>query len=235
MPFFQKLFVMRYEEFEKALSPARLNRYLLACSSNKNRALQLYRLNILLCKKMYGILNVLEVVLRNAINVHYQQYFADPNWIKSQLLAGGMLSIAPKKREAAEKINKLIKSGKYTSDRLVSCLSFGFWTYLFTKYPFLKGGQSILKILPNKSKPLGQRAVYNDLMKIKNFRNRIAHHEPICFDGNGQVNIAYAQSNYNLILKYLYFLGFGANQILWGLDASPNNVFQRIDDIANSC
>ncbi len=33
---------MRYNEYEIALSPARLNRYMVACRGNKARALQLY-------------------------------------------------------------------------------------------------------------------------------------------------------------------------------------------------
>lgn len=222
---------MKYEEYESAWSPARLNRYLIACSGNKAKALQLYRLNIRLCQKLYGLLNVFEVVLRNAINEHYQHFFCDINWIESQLSSGGMLSLAPKREEVSATINKLIKSGKYTSDRVVSCLSLGFWTYLFTKYPFAKGGKSILKILPNKSKPLGQRMVYNDLMRIKNFRNRIAHHEPICFDEKGQVNSSYARDNYLLILRYMLFLGFVDKQLLWGMDVSPYHLFQRIDSI----
>lgn len=105
---------MKYEEYESAWSPARLNRYLIACSGNKAKALQLYRLNIRLCQKLYGLLNVFEVVLRNAINEHYQHFFCDINWIESQLSSGGMLSLAPKREEVSATINKLIKSGKYT-------------------------------------------------------------------------------------------------------------------------
>ena len=226
---------MKYEDFEKALSPARLNKYLLACAGNKTRALQLYRLNIRLCQRFYGVLNVFEIVLRNAINIHYQHYFSDLDWIKSQLEAGGMLSIAPKRDETTAIIKKLIIDGKYSSDRVVSSLSLGFWTYLFTKYPFSKGGQSILAILPNKTKSLGQRTVYNDLMKIKKFRNRIAHHEPICFDENGRINTAFAQDNYMLIIKYLCFLGFDNRHLLSGLDVSSKELFQKIDEIADSC
>ena len=226
---------MIYEDFEKALSPARLNKYLLACAGNKTSALQLYRLNIRLCQRFYGVLNVFEIVLRNAINLHYQHYFSDADWIKSQLASGGMLSIAPKKEEATAIIQKLITTEKYSSDRVVSSLSLGFWTYLFTKYPFSKGGQSILAILPQKSKSLGQKAIYNDLMKIKNFRNRIAHHEPICFDENGRINTAFAQNNYSLILKYLCFLGFDNRQLLSGLEVSTKELFQKIDEIADSC
>jgi hypothetical protein len=223
---------MKYEEYEHAFSAARLNKYLHACDDNKDKALQLYRLNIKLCQKLYGVLNVFEIVLRNAINEHYKCIFSDPDWIRTQLLEGGMLSLAPKKAEVTSIIRNLADSGKYTSDRVVSSLSFGFWPHLFTKHPFSKGGKSILRIFPNKSKPLGQRAVFNELMRIKEFRNRIAHHEPICFDQRGHVDTTFARTHYMLILRYLFFLGYKEEQILYGLDVQPTSIFNKIDEIA---
>lgn len=223
---------MKYEEYENAFSAARLNKYLYACEGNKDKALKLYRLNIKLCQKLYGVLNVFEIVLRNAVHEHYKRYFSNPDWIKAQLSEGGMLSLAPKKDEAACIIQNLLDSGKYSPDRVVSSLSFGFWTHLFTKHPFSKGGKSILSIFPNKSKPLGQRVIFNELMRIKAFRNRIAHHEPICFDQTGFVDTVYARSNYMLILRYLFFLGYKESQILYGLDVQPDAIFNKIDAIA---
>lgn len=83
---------MKYKEYEKAFSAARLNKYLHACDGNTDKALQLYRLNIKLCQKLYGVLNVFEIVLRNAIHEHYKIFLSDSDWIKTQLSDGGMLS-----------------------------------------------------------------------------------------------------------------------------------------------
>ena len=224
--------IMKYKEFENAFSAARLNKYLYACNGNRSKALQLYRLNNKLCQKLYGVLNVFEVVLRNAIYEHYKTFFSDSDWIRSQLTNVGMLSSIPKNNEIASIIQKLVNTGKYTPNRVVSSLSFGFWTHLFTKYPFSKGGKSILKIFPNKTKPLGQRAVFNELMKIKEFRNRIAHHEPICFDKAGHVDTIFARSHYMLILRYLYYLGYNDSELLYGLDAQPDRILQNIDKLA---
>ena len=223
---------MKYTEYETAFSAARLNKYLHACDGNKDKALQLYRLNIKLCQKIYGVLNVFEIVLRNAIHNHYSHFFSDSDWIKNQLSVGGMLCSAPKKDEVVSLIRKFVDSGKYSSDRVVSSLSFGFWTHLFTKHPFNNGGKSILCIFPNKSKPLGQRAVFNELMRIKGFRNRIAHHEPICFDLTGHIDTTHVRANYMLILKYLFFLGYENNQILFGLDILPHKILNKIDNIS---
>lgn len=89
---------VKYSEYEKAFSPARLNKYLVACCGNTAKALTLYRHNVKLCQKFYGILNIFEVVLRNAINAHYQSVFNDTEWVESQMQPGGMIENAPQKK-----------------------------------------------------------------------------------------------------------------------------------------
>ena len=69
-------------------------------------------------------------------------------------------------------------------------------------------------------------------MRIKAFRNRIAHHEPICFNPTGLVDTTYVRNNYILILRYLFFLGYIESQILYGLDVQPDAIFNKIDEIA---
>ena len=76
---------MKYADFEIAFSAARLNKYRKACNGNDIKALTLYRHNVKLCQKFYGVLNVFEIVLRNAINKHYTAHFNDADWIYHQL------------------------------------------------------------------------------------------------------------------------------------------------------
>lgn len=222
---------MRYSDYESALSPARLSRYSNACGGDKNKALTLYRHNVKLCQKFYGVLSLFEVVLRNAINEHYKQYFVDYNWIKTQMQPGGMLENCPQAAEVGNHITRLINAGKYTHDRLVSSVSFGFWTYLFNKQPFRKGGQTLLAIFPKRSRGLGRKAIYNELMAIKAFRNRIAHHEPICFDQYGNKDVIFAQNNYDQILKYIDFLKYNKNELFFGLDILPDKTIAKINSL----
>lgn len=220
---------MKYSDYEAAFSPARLNKYLTACSGNATKALTLYRHNVKLCQKFYGVLNIFEVVLRNAINEHYKNHFGDMDWIRTQIRPGGMLEHHPHKSNVEKAIADLSAAGRYTNDRLVSSVSFGFWTYLFTKKPFKSGGQSLLKVFPARTTGLGQRAIYNELQDIKNFRNKIAHHEAICFDSMGQKSVSLAKDSYALILKYIIFLGFTENHLYYGLDVLPDSVLNHID------
>lgn len=222
---------MKYSDYEIAFSPARLSRYSNACGGDQNKALTLYRHNVKLCQKFYGVLSLFEVVLRNAINEHYKRYFGDNDWIRTQLQPGGMLEHCPKLADVNKHITELVNNGRYTHDRLVSSLSFGFWTYLFNKLPFRRGGQTLLAILPNRARGLGQKAVYNELMEIKKFRNRIAHHEPICFDMAGNKDVNFAQYNYNQILKYVYFLGYNKDELFFGLDVLPDNTITKISSL----
>ncbi len=220
---------MKYSEYEKAFSPARLNKYLVACGGNSAKALTLYRHNVKLCQKFYGILNIFEVVLRNAINNHYKEVFNDNDWVEHQLQAGGMIENAPQKNEVLRIIDLLRHNGRYSNDRVVSSVSFGFWTHLFTRQPFRLGGQNLLRIFPNRTVGLGQRAVFNELMEIKTFRNRIAHHEAICFDDNGNIDLTRTQSKYALILKYIVFLGYPSDHLFYGIDIFPDSTIAKIE------
>ena len=65
----------------------------------------------------------------------------------------------------------------------------------------------------------------------KNFRNRIAHHEAICFDSSGKKSILPAQDSYNLILRYVNYLGYTEANLFFGLDVLPDSVLERIDSL----
>lgn len=222
---------MKYSDYEKALSPARLNKYLKACGGDTVAALTLYRHNIKLCQKCYGILNIFEVVLRNAINEHYKAYFADRDWIRNQLKCGGMLEMHPQRQIVINKIADLERKGRYTNDRVVSSVTFGFWTYLFTKVPFRGGGSTLLRIFPSKTIGIGQRMVYNELQAIKDFRNSIAHHEAICFDDTGAKSTVAVRASYAMVITYIRFLGYSESHLYYGLDILPDMIMRQIDSL----
>lgn len=222
---------MKYSDYEKAFSPARLKKYLTACDGNIVAALALYRHNIRLCQKFYGLLNIFEVVLRNTINEHFIAHFSDPNWIRNQLVPGGMLETHPQKATVDKIIADLDKAGKYNNDRIVSSVTFGFWTYLFTKEPFRRGGKTLLRVFPYKTPGVGQRVIFNELQAIKAFRNRIAHYEAVCFDATGRINTQSSKDIYALVKKYIQFLGYTESQLYYGLDVLLNKTLQRIDNL----
>jgi hypothetical protein len=107
----------------------------------------------------------------------------------------------------------------YTHDGLITKLSFGFWTHQFAKKQYAASGNSLLNIFPNRPVGVSQKIVFQDLMRINDIRNRIAHYEPICFDKDtGIVSTTIVLHRYDLIRDLLYWLGCNVRSILYGID-----------------
>ena len=182
-----------------------MRKYLNACAGNKQKTMQLYRYNLRLCQRFYGALNLFEVMLRNAIDEHYAAYYSDPDWIVNQADTGKLLEY--NKDEIRQTEAGYRRRGIYNNDKMVASLTMGFWTKLFSKKRYKRGGKTLLQIFPNKKKGKNQADIYKDLTHIREFRNRIAHHEPICFDGSGNINTAFARRHYLLICEYISYMG----------------------------
>ncbi|MEO6630929.1 MAG: hypothetical protein ABIN13_04380, partial [Mucilaginibacter sp.] len=112
----------------------------------------------------------------------------------------------------------------YTHSKLVAELGFGFWRYMFASHQFANAGRTLLRIFP--SKPVSTRQIqynnnfiFNQLAEINKIRNRIAHHEPICFIAFQAVkNTQYIRQNYNSILQLFQWMNIDEQSLLYGLD-----------------
>jgi len=206
---------MKYSEFEIALSQPRIEKYLNACGGNKQKAISLYRYNIKLCQRCYGILGFFEVVLRNAINAHFIAQLDDEEWILHQANEGFLDRF---KESVNREYQRLLRDGAYAPHKLLTSLTFGAWVYLYSRLGFRTSGQTLLQIFPNKPHGLGQNAVHQALEDIRVCRNRIAHHEPICFDSRGDISAEYVNHIFELVKEYLYYLGFNPDEMLWGIE-----------------
>ena len=203
---------MKYDECLQVLSPARLNKYAQASGNEKAKTLRLYQYNIKLSQRFYGVIGMFEIMLRNAINAHYKQYFNDDNWIINQARPNGLLE-----QEASEIVRiqrTYTNMGVYNNDKMVASFTFGFWTYLFTRRNYRIGGKTLLQIFPNKAHGLKQTDIYKQLTAIREFRNRIAHHEPICFNATRAIDTKYAKEHYELIRTYIEYMGFDSDSVL---------------------
>lgn len=83
---------MDYKTSKIIYSAVRMGRYERACSGDKTKTMQLYRYNLRLCQRFYSVLNLFEVMLRNAVDRHYKQYFADKDWIVNQAAIDKLLA-----------------------------------------------------------------------------------------------------------------------------------------------
>lgn len=217
---------MKYNEFVALLSEARMNKYYIAANGNKLKTIQLYHHNLKLSQRLFGVIGMFEVVLRNAIYNHYANSFCDTEWIVNQAVPHKLLE-----HEADEVLhikNDFLRKNIYSSDKMVASFSLGFWTYLFTRQNYKVGGKTLLQIFPNRRKGLKQTDVYNDLTQIREFRNRIAHHEPICFGSDKRLDTAYARHLYGLIRTYIGYMGFDVDKVLKIVEKT-DSVMREID------
>ena len=219
---------MDFKTSQKIFSAARMGKYANACSGDKRKTMLLYRYNLRLCQRFCGVLNLFEVMLRNAINEHYRAYYSNPDWIVNQADTGKLLEFNMDEIKQTEASYR--RRGIYNNDKMVASLTMGFWTKLFSKKRYKRGGKSLLRIFPNKVKGKSQSDVYKDLTHIREFRNRIAHHEPICFDGYGNINTDFARKHYQLIRDYISYMGQHPDNVIQWTE-KPDQVLDKIDKL----
>ena len=219
---------MDFKTSQKIFSAARMGKYANACSGDKRKTMLLYRYNLRLCQRFCGVLNLFEVMLRNAINEHYRAYYSNPDWIVNQADTGRLLEFNMDEIKQTETSYR--RRGIYNNDKMVASLTMGFWTKLFSKKRYKRGGKSLLRIFPNKVKGKSQSDVYKDLTHIREFRNRIAHHEPICFDSYGKISTDFARKHYQLIRDYIIYMGQHPDNVIQWTE-KPDEVLDKIDKL----
>lgn len=117
----------------------------------------------------------------------------------------------------------------YTHDKLLAELSFGFWKYLFAGNQFMAAGSTLLAIFPNLPPRHSQSHVYTKLDRINSIRNRVAHHEPICFGLGNTIGTNYARTHFQDIIDVLSWLNIDSRQLFYGFDG----VLKEADYIDN--
>jgi hypothetical protein len=190
---------MIFQDFQKHISPIRLQRYLTATNQSQVRAMKLYEANLKVSQAFHPLLGLFEVVLRNNINDILENHFNDSDWIinqKSGFMNDSTLTYQQKHtgrkitndflKNEVLKIEKKLrnKSIAITSGKIIAEQTFGFWTDLFAvhHYRLLRGKPiQIFTALPANT---NRNNIFDQLTKIRKFRNRINHNEPICFLGS---------------------------------------------------
>lgn len=215
---------MRYQDFERTMSVPRMNRYRTACGGNSRKAMTLYRLNLRLSQEMFTVISCFEVALRNVINTHYTGTLGN-DWLRDAVRSGGRFDnhnshiTATVIRDAIRKLGT-----RYTHPKLVAELGFGFWRYLFSRHQYRAGGQTLLAVFPSlpPSTPAMQYNaifVFNELAKTNDIRNRIAHHEAICFTpGTSVKDTTYVRQHYAHIIQLFQWMDINETELLYGLD-----------------
>ncbi|MDQ1151871.1 hypothetical protein QE382_003855 [Sphingobacterium zeae] len=181
---------MKIELRNKYLSRPRYNRYLIATANNKIKAKRLYNANIRLAQAFHPLLSQFEVVLRNKLNIVLTSHFNDPDWIitqkngfmRHQSLRNSHYFLKTCIQKSEHKLNR--RGIPITNGKIISDQTFGFWLAFFLPHHYtLVNGQPI-HVFIHKPALENRASIYDKLDKIKNFRNRVNHCEPICFSGH---------------------------------------------------
>ena len=201
-----------------------MGRYLTATGGDTRKAMTLYRYNLHLSQQVFTIVSCFEVALRNAIDREYSARHGI-HWLRSAASPGGMFN----NRRCQTSAN-LIQIGlrrlnaAYTPGKLIAEMDFGFWRYLFAQPQFFAGGQVLLTVFPSKprSTPAIQynhRYIFRELEQVNHLRNRLAHHEAICFrSGQSVIDTVYARQHHALIMRLFLWMNIDAPALLYGLD-----------------
>lgn len=216
----------KYEYLEVVLSQKRMQRYLLSCGSDKRKSVQLYTLNIKLSQEMLAVISMFEVTLRNAID---KKMFLGMgvDWLRSLASAGGVFDTrqCDKTRVTIKKdLDELIRHGAYTPSNLLSQTKFGVWKYMFMSPHYIATGRCLLDIFPNRpsssvSVQYNNMYVYHCLDRINKVRNRIAHHDPICFIPRmSQIDTQMVRQCYADIVMMFRWLAVDDVRLLRGLE-----------------
>jgi hypothetical protein len=207
----------------KHLSRQRFGRYLVATGHDNVRAKKLYDANIRLAQAFHPLLIQFEVVLRNNLNAVLTAYFGDPDWIINQ--KNGFMdhpSLASSHYFLKSSVQKTENSLRrkllpVTAAKIISDQMFGFWLAFFIPHHYaLVGGQPIYAF-PNKPTTENRASIHQKLENIKNFRNRMNHCEPLCFNQN-TIDCSQALTMHAILYKLIQWIDPGLEKYFQSID-----------------
>ena len=159
-----------------SLTTDRLTKYLEANAGERLDALKHYERNIMLSSAFYAPLQCLEICFRNQLNHRMLETFG-VDWFISDR--------PPLQDDARRKIAEAItKIGErlQTNSAIVAELSLGFWVSLLgPRYDATLWRSGLHRAFQANGRFMKRNEVHGRFNRIRRFRNRVAHHEPIVF------------------------------------------------------
>lgn len=163
---------------EQVISSERFEPYLHETKGNRHLAFELYAFNMQVSEAFLTPLHILEIAMRNRFNLVLSNAFGD-DWFTNPLI---ILSATQQKQLEKARADILQNSKQINTARLVSTLTFGFWTTLLS--PDLENlwHKALHKAISQENgKSLKMKQLRKPLIPIRTLRNRIAHHEPVWY------------------------------------------------------
>lgn len=167
--------------YEKVFSRQRMEKYFDKHPDNENRAIEHYHANIELSESFYSILSIFEVAFRNSLNRELTAFFGTEEWYLKVESVPGLRNLKDNINTAKRHIAN--RNENITANKVIAELTLGFWVRLLNAEYERVLWKSLRKAFPHLDKKQRQRnKISAPVNKIRNFRNRIFHHEPVSWD-----------------------------------------------------
>jgi hypothetical protein len=153
-------------------SAERMKPYYVRARGDPWVAFHLYVRNTEISAALYGVVQALEVSLRNVIHNRLREDLSSQEWWSSLPLHDRELSdIDDAKKKIADRLQTP------TPSQIVAELNFGFWVALFANsYEKQIWVPHTSRVFPGK---LSRKTLHERLIWLRDLRNRIAHHETL--------------------------------------------------------
>lgn len=183
---------MNIDIMKRFLSENRVKEYekIIAVKNLADEKLEkLYKLDLQICKELYGFINLIEICMRNSMHNKLSTIHKTENWFYN-------IELGEREQEkldsALEQVNREHKESNLICDECVCELNFGFWLHLlddpYEQSLWINGLDGIFPGHTNK-KP-NRNKVRRNLRVIHRLRNRIAHCE-IAIKDEGKLSEEY--------------------------------------------
>lgn len=163
--------------YEKVFSTQRMEKYFNKYPNNEKAAIMHYHNNIIISEGFYPTLSILEIALRNSLNRELIEKFGI-EWYNEFEIEDKLKALTSQISTAKRHI--LNRGEPITPNKVVAELTLGFWVRLLNAEYELVLWKPLRRAFPYLEKKRKQRhTVSAPINKIRTFRNRVFHHEPI--------------------------------------------------------
>jgi hypothetical protein len=171
-----------YHRVENVLSAPRLGRYVSEAKGDKALAFRLYRWNVQLCESLYVSTQFVEVGVRNCISHALEKRFGALWPLMSDSRRMSAMPQGGRELLATER-TRILRGHKVeyiSADKVIASMTFGFWSRMLGgHYDRVLWGGGLRTYFPHIPQTIKIRDLENRIRSINDFRNKIAHHEPI--------------------------------------------------------
>lgn len=204
---------MNKQYYQKVFSSQRMEKYFNKYPNNDDKAIAHYHLNIELSESFYSCLSMFEVAFRNSLNRELTEKFGVDWYLKLESIST-LKNLKGNINTAKNRISS--RNESITVNKVIAELPLGFWVRLLNAEYELILWKPLRKAFPFLEKSQRQRNnVSAPVNKIRNFRNRVFHHEPISW------NLYKLEEIHNTILEVMKWLNKDLPKIAKEFDRVP--------------